>query len=168
MVSNSTRRCTLADHDLDVRIRRLEDIEAIRALKARYAYLCDTGYDPDKLAALFTEDGVWESDKFGRHVGRAAIREFFAGTSSSITFAMHYMTNPEIEVAGDDASGRWHLFQACTFAENNTPIWGSGRYFERYRRTDEGWRFRHLTLTSCFWTPFDRGWVLTRFVQDAE
>jgi hypothetical protein len=39
----------------------LEDAEAIRNLKARYAGLCDNQYDADGIASLFTEDAVWET-----------------------------------------------------------------------------------------------------------
>ncbi len=156
----------MSDADLARRIQRIEDIEAIRALKARYAAYCDTGYPPDDLASLFTEDAIWESDMFGRHEGRSGIRAFFTNAGRDIPFAMHYMTNPIITVDGDRGEGTWHLFQACTFAEGNTPIWGSGKYREQYVRTAEGWKFQHLVLTSCFWTPFERGWVKTRFVQD--
>ena len=36
---------------------------------------------------------------------------------------MHYMMDPIINVDGDEADGEWYLFQTCTFAEGNTPIW---------------------------------------------
>jgi hypothetical protein len=54
----------------------LEDAEAIRNLKARYAALCDNQYDADGIAMLFTEDAVWESPGLGRFEGREAIRGF--------------------------------------------------------------------------------------------
>ena len=38
------------------RLQALEDAEAIRNLKARYAALCDSQYDADGIAMLFTED----------------------------------------------------------------------------------------------------------------
>jgi len=34
--------------DLAQRIARLEDIESIKQLKARYCAVCDTGHDPEK------------------------------------------------------------------------------------------------------------------------
>ena len=40
---------------MERRLRTLEDAEAIRNLKARYAALCDDRYDADAIAALFTE-----------------------------------------------------------------------------------------------------------------
>ena len=45
----------MPDADLEARVRRLEDIEAIKQLKARYCALCDAGYDADGIAPLFTE-----------------------------------------------------------------------------------------------------------------
>jgi len=62
---------------LERRLRALEDAEAIRNLKARYAALCDKQYDADGIAALFTEDATWESPGLGQFEGREAIRNFF-------------------------------------------------------------------------------------------
>jgi uncharacterized protein (TIGR02246 family) len=152
--------------DLERRIRVLEDIEAIKQLKYRYADACDRGYDADTLADLFTLDAIWEGDLFGRYEGREAIREFFRGVSANIPFAVHYMTNPIIRVDGDEATGEWYLFQTTTFAQNNTPILGSARYADQYRRVDGTWKFRHLRLISIFWTPYEEGWVKRPFIQD--
>lgn len=62
---------------LERRIRVLEDIEAIKKLKARYAYYCDDNYDADGIANLFVEDGIWDGGDFGRYQGREEIRKFF-------------------------------------------------------------------------------------------
>jgi SnoaL-like protein len=51
---------------IERRLQALEDAEAIRNLKARYAALCDHQYDADGIASLFTEDAVWESPALGR------------------------------------------------------------------------------------------------------
>jgi uncharacterized protein (TIGR02246 family) len=153
--------------ELERRVRVLEDVEAIKRLKHRYADACDRGYDADALAELFAEDAVWDGGLFGRHEGREAIREFFQGVSSDIVFALHYMMNPIIDVTGDRATGTWYLFQTCTFAQGNTPIWGAARYDEEYVREPDGWKFRRLRLVSSFWTPFGEGWVKRPFVQQA-
>jgi ketosteroid isomerase-like protein len=152
--------------DLERRIRALEDIEAIKQLKYRYADACDRGYDADTLADLFTEDAIWDGGVFGRYDGQEAIRNYFRGVSSDIVFAMHYMMNPIIEVDGDQARGAWYLFQTCTFAEGNTPILGAAKYAERYQRVHGTWKFRHLQLISIFWTPYEEGWVKCPVIQD--
>ena len=55
---------------MERRLQALEDAEAIRNLKARYAAFCDRQYDADGIAALFTEDALWESPGLGRFEGR--------------------------------------------------------------------------------------------------
>src|SRR5215813_11110473 len=55
---------------MERRLQALEDAEAIRNLKSRYAALCDDNYDADGIAALFAEDATWESPGLGRFEGR--------------------------------------------------------------------------------------------------
>src|SRR4029450_6990360 len=78
---------------LEQRVQVLEDVNALRHLKARYAAYCDDHYNPEGLAALFTEDAVWESQGLGRFEGRDAIRTFFRAPSQPFTFAIHYSLN---------------------------------------------------------------------------
>ena len=150
---------------LERRVQRLEDLEAIRDLKARYAAACDNGYDADTLAAMFTEDAVWDGATLGRHVRREAIRAFFQGSSSRISFARHHVSNPLIEIDGDTATGTWYLLQTCTYIRDNQAVWGAGTYRDRYVRTAEGWRFSQVRLESHFWTPYEAGWAKVTFIQ---
>src|SRR5438477_7839467 len=101
---------------MERRLQALEDAEAIRNLKARYAALCDNQYDADGIGSLFAEDAVWESPALGRFEGRNAIRDFFRGASSIFSFAIHYSLNGHIEVDVDTARARWYLFMPCTVA----------------------------------------------------
>ena len=77
---------------LEQRVQALEDVNAIRHLKARYAAYCDDQYNPDGIAALFTEDAVWESQGLGRFEGRDAIREFFRGGLPHSSFPLRSTT----------------------------------------------------------------------------
>jgi ketosteroid isomerase-like protein len=104
---------------IERRLQVLEDAEAIRNLKARYAALCDDQYDADGIAALFTDDALWESPGLDRFEGREAIRDFFRGASGIFSFAIHYSLNGHIEVDGDTARARWCLFMPCTVAAGN-------------------------------------------------
>src|SRR5215471_6810339 len=90
---------------LERRIRRLEDLEEIKQLKARYAAYCDANYDADALAALFTADAVWDGGLLGRSAGREAIRQFFRGSSQRISFAVHNILSPIIDITGDTTTG---------------------------------------------------------------
>ena len=159
---------TMSQRSIEARIQRLEDIEAIKQLKARYCSLCDDGYDADGLADLFTEDAIWDGGSLGVAEGREKIRRFFQNTPRVMPFAVHMVMNPIIEIDGDSATGRWYLFQAATYDPAGGPIWGSARYDEEYLRVDGLWRFSSLRLTSRFWTPFDQGWEKVQSVFDQE
>src|SRR6266436_467412 len=122
---------------------QLEDIEAIKILKARYGYYCDDSYDPDGISSLFVEDGVWDGGQFGRYEGRNAIHDFFRDLArDKIGFAMHLFMNPLIEVSGDTAQGHWYLLCPLTLHEGNQATWCAGRY-----RTPD-WRPAGLTGTA--------------------
>jgi hypothetical protein len=127
---------------------QLEDIEAIKTLKARYGYYCDDNYDPDGIASLFVENGVWDGGQFGRHEGRRAVHVVFHGLSrDKISFAMHLFMNPLIEVSGDSAVGHWYLLAPLTLREGDEAIWCAGRYFEEYVKVDDGWKYKLLRFT---------------------
>jgi len=81
---------------IERRLQALEDAEAIRNLKPRYAALCDPQYDAEGIASLFTEDAVWESPALGRFEGREAIGDFFKGAPGIFSFAIHYSLNGHI------------------------------------------------------------------------
>lgn len=99
----------MSDLSLEARIRRLEDIESIKQLKARYAAACDDDYNANALAKLFTEDAIWDGGPMGCHKGQDAIRQFFSVSDQVVPFAIHHVTNPIIEITVDRATGQWGI-----------------------------------------------------------
>ncbi|MCE2487679.1 MAG: nuclear transport factor 2 family protein, partial [Desulfurellaceae bacterium] len=85
--------------ELDQRIQTLEDIEAIKQLKARYCAGADER-DEEAFVGCFTEDASWDGGSFGHYEGREAIRTFFRAIPDRLSFAVHYVMNPQIEVNG--------------------------------------------------------------------
>ena len=83
--------------ELEKRITRLEDIEAIKQLKARYCDICDDLHNPDRIASVFAEDGIWEGGEFGQAKGHEAIRHLFSGFRDQFSFSQHNIMNPIIE-----------------------------------------------------------------------
>ena len=148
---------------LERRLQALEDAEAIRNLKARYAALCDNQYDADAIAMLFTEDALWESPGLGRFEGREAIKNFFRGASAIFSFAIHYSLNGQIEVDGDTARAQWYLFMPCTVAAGNRAMWRASIDHETYARVRGTWMFSHKRSQSLMNVPFETGWAETRF-----
>ena len=147
------------------KVERLSAIEDIKQLKARYCQLCDAGYDPDGIAAMFVEDGVWDGGpEFGCHVGREAIHAFFSGVSNDIVFAAHLVLNPIITVDGDTANGKWWLIMPCTTELGGGPKearWLLAEYDDDYVRVDGTWYYKHLRIDLKFFTPHKDGWVET-------
>ena len=72
--------------ELAKRLQVLEDIEAIKKMKAEFHALCDEGYtDLDGIMDFFVEEGVWDGEAFGTYKGRAAIRALFADVPKNPT-----------------------------------------------------------------------------------
>lgn len=145
---------------LEKRIQALEDIQAIKHLKARYAAACDDFYNPEEMEEIFAEDAVWDGgEDFGRYEGRAAIKQFFADVSKDIEFAVHYFVQPIIELAddGNTAEAKWYLWQACTM-KGNKATWLSGLEFDKYRKENGRWWKTEMRLELFFLTPYEEGW----------
>jgi len=149
---------------IETRLQALEDAEAIRNLKARYAALCDDDYKADEIAALFTEDATWDSPGLGRFEGREAIRRFFRSAPDIFSFAIHYSLNGQIHVDGDRAQAQWYLFMPCTVSEGNRAMWRASIDHERYRRVKATWLFSEKRSQPVMNVPFEDGWALRRFV----
>ena len=155
----------MSTEDIERRLQVLEDIEAIKQLKARYCAYCDDGYDPEGIAGLFIDGGVWDGGRRGRFEGKEAIKGFFVQAAQTFSFALHYVLNPIITVDGDEAHGTWYLFMPATLRDGNRAVWNAGRYEDDYVRVDGKWKFRQLRVAeSYFTTPFDAGWAKERFV----
>jgi hypothetical protein len=153
-------------NELARKIQLLEDLEAIKTLKHQYCAYCDNSYNPNGIAGLFVEDGVWDGGDFGRRVGREAIRDFFRQAPKVLSLAAHQVMNPIIQVEGDRATGEWKLLQPCTLEGKDGPqaMWLAAVYHDDYVRTLAGWKFQKLKVDSLFFTPHDQGWVKTRFL----
>lgn len=142
---------------LEANIQRLVDIEDIKILKLRYARYCDDNYNPEGIASCFTSDGVWDGGPMGHAENREGIKAFFAKTPSVVSFAVHYTTNPIIEVNGDKANGTWYLWQPMVMVADNQAMWLAAHYHERYRKTEDQWLIEHLRLDIKRFSPYEAG-----------
>lgn len=134
------------------RLERLEAIEEIRNLKARYFRLMDTK-QWDALEGVFsrdleiiTPDGrVWLS---GGPAYAQSLR-----TSLEHAVSCHQGLTGEIEVQdAQNASGIWAMQDVIVWdtahpREGWKSILGRGHYHETYRFEDGAWRIATLTLT---------------------
>ena len=157
--------------DLEARLQRLEDKEAIRDLKMTYAKLCDEGYDADGIVGLFAEhtDVEWVSDVFGTHRGRSGIHAWFEDVDEEIRWALRLMINPVIEVAedGESAKGSFYLLELATMSapDGGTPdaVIMTGKYADDFVKEDGRWRFKRIEVNFEQVSNLDQGWVRQPF-----
>lgn len=156
---------------IEERLRAIEDREEIAQMQARYIDLNDGGWQgpthchPEAVAALFTEDGIWEGPP-GRAQGHAAITELFRAFQA-IPFIVHYVMNPLITVNGDTAHGEWHAIVTSTIPPDGTDpkaLWTLGKYINDYERTPAGWRLKHLNFVAAAISPYELGWARQQFL----
>jgi hypothetical protein len=153
----------MQSEELLARVQRLEDIEAIRQLKARYCEICDDDHDPERITSVFSADAIWEGRGIGRAEGHAEIRALFQRFQKLISFSQHMVMNPVIDVNGDSASGTWYFFGPFTMREGNQAKWQAARYHEDYVRVDGVWKIRHLRVTPPTMTAdYESGWAAAR------
>ncbi|GAM97748.1 bile acid 7-alpha dehydratase BaiE [alpha proteobacterium U9-1i] len=131
----------------------LEDIEAIKQLKARYFRTLDTKQWTE-WRAVFTDDARFD----GTRRPFSGPDEFCASTSAWLADAVtiHHGHMPEIVLTGARAArGIWAMFDMVQFREPrpaDTPYGGRGfvgygHYEEEYRKEDDGWKISLLRLT---------------------
>ena len=145
--------------ELEQRLTRMEDIEAIKQLKAEYCDICDDDHNPDRITTIFAEDGIWEGAGFGKAQGRAAIRELFKKFQTLISFSQHQVLNPVIKIDGDRATGIWYFFGPFTFYKNNQAKWLAARYQDDYVKVNGEWKIQHLRARGRMTTDYEKSWA---------
>jgi uncharacterized protein (TIGR02246 family) len=125
----------------------LDEKDAIREVLAEYCFRLDGG-DYDGMAALFTEDGTWET-AFGKGTGRADIaqlaRDIRARAGEDRPRAIHLVTNIVIKLAGDSAEvhSNWTVVQN---SPDGPKIGSGGGYADQMVKRDGAWRFRYRKI----------------------
>jgi|HubBroStandDraft_4_1064222.scaffolds.fasta_scaffold255025_2 hypothetical protein len=126
-------------------MRRLRDLEEIRALQIAYGYHLDRGQWAD-YASLFARDGQLRLGPVradGREAIEIAARDQLGFHPSGDTFELvHLVANPRIELDGDRATGEvtWTVIARNGAGEASTT--SHGRHLDDYVREDGRWRFQ--------------------------
>ncbi len=122
-----------------------DDKEAIRDVLAEYCFRIDDDRFAE-FAALFTEDGTWET-AFGSATGRPAIEALLRRIAGEAPRPrrIHAVSNIVIRLEGDRAAVRsnWVLVQNSDAG----PIVGSGgSYTDEMVKQGGAWLFRHRKI----------------------
>ncbi len=109
-----------------------EDRDEILQLLYRYCHCIDSHLF-EEWVSLFTDDGVFEHR--GRvTTGASDLMKMIATTQHEVM--RHLVSNPVIEIAGDNA--RVHAYLTVM---NGRSVGSTGAYEDELVRTRQGWRF---------------------------
>jgi len=119
----------------DERLDRLDSIEAIRQLAARYALAVDVR-DLDALVELYVDD-----IRVGEARGRQALKEVFDRSLRQFTASFHLVGNHVIEFDDPD-NARGVVY--CRVEHEVVEVWVTAAlmYHDRYQRRDGCWYIR--------------------------
>lgn len=122
-------------------LQRLNDIQEITQLKARYCRCVDTK-DWAGYANCLTDDFQLAGDG-GVHDGRDEVVAFVATALEHAT-TVHHVHHPEITLDGTTATA---IFAMNDYVElPGLVLRGYGHYHEEYVRTPDGWRVKSSTV----------------------
>jgi hypothetical protein len=128
-------------------------IEEIRQLKARYFHLLDQKRW-DEWAQVFCEDVHVDTTQEGSPLldGRQAFADFLPPILDGVK-TVHHGHASEIHITGADlAEATWSMEDHLWWPPDENGgkgrhLWGTGFYFEKYRRDPDGqWRILELKL----------------------
>ena len=125
----------------------MDDIEAIRQLKARYFRTMDAK-DWTGMRKVFTDDAVVDTAEAGGDVVQGA-DEFPAYLQVALdgTVTVHQGHMPEIVMTSEtEATGIWALNDIVIWS-NGTRLDGYGHYHETYEKRGGEWRIKSSKLT---------------------
>jgi uncharacterized protein (TIGR02246 family) len=138
-------------------VERLEAIEEIKQLKARYFRCMDTK-DWEGFTAVFAPDARMDvsgelpgdvSDGSGITTGSREIAAFVRGLIDDVT-TVHHGHTPEIDVTSPtNAAGVWAMEDHLWWPEGSpiTTMHGYGHYHETYEKQEGRWLITSTTLT---------------------
>jgi len=142
--------------ELEKRLRRVEDIEAIRKLRMTYHLLTNEGA-LGQAGRLFTDEAYVVFEQIGEARGRAAFDSLFERLQGNVDFILQFPTNHMVELDGDTATGVAYL--DARYAQQGKSIIAAVKYTDKYCRTAQGWRFTEMVVKIIFAVPIEQGWA---------
>lgn len=146
--------------ELEDRITRLEDIEAIRCLQAKYQRCLDSR-DFDGLAECFTEDAV---SSYGNNTmaykGRDEIIKFLCDVMTPQMPSTHLIHGGEIDwIDKSNAKGTWYLEDHLVHKRFLVKLHGAAIYHVEYRKEDGVWKICSIGYERCYEYVEHRGLI---------
>lgn len=125
----------------------MDDIEAIKQLKARYCRTMDTK-DWAGMRQVFTDDVTIDTVEAGGNImtGADDFLTYLVGAIGKV-ITVHQCHTPEIEITSPTtATGIWAM-EDMLRSPDGSEFHGYGHYHETYLALEGAWRIRSLKLT---------------------
>lgn len=152
--------------ELESRLQKLEDAEAIRQLKSRYFFACDRK-EPQIVRSCFA-DGAVEIDygAVGRFDNADALVALYTEVGChDYMVEMHHGANAQIEVHdGERASGRWSLHYFLINTKTRTCTQLGGQYEDEYRKIGGQWKISRTRFVATSTLVLDINEALAKIV----
>ena len=151
--------------NVEQRITRLEDIEAVKNIITQFARGADARCDPTILRPIFADEAVFDIGQFGTlEGGDNIVEQMHANVDKGFNWTIHYLTTPMVEIADSDldrATCFFYLWEVATHPvqdQADKAYWIGGWYDATAVKLAGKWGFSHLKLTLSLLSPYDEGW----------
>jgi bile-acid 7alpha-dehydratase len=148
--------------DLEARIKKLEDLEAIKRLKYKYFRCIDKALW-DEIGDCFAEDALadYGPDPEWKIKGRAGITKFFKEMiGPAYSLCVHQGHNPEIDLTSDKtAKGQWELDNFMVASDPVKGIWIAAFYEDEYVKEKGAWKIKSTRVVFIFRSDLEKGWA---------
>ena len=142
----------MTQEELESRLIRLENVQAIKDLHREYIYWVNE-CEWDRVLDCFTEDAFANIGRHGPRRGKAELAQLFKrdihlnnkgkGRDGHIAMA------PVIAVEGDRAKGHWLMYVMISDPDTGNALkWAHGRHDVEYVKADGKWKIDWIIFTS--------------------
>lgn len=141
--------------ELEKRVQKTEDIQAIHQLQRRYvnALICA---DWDATTECFAKNALVNVHLHKPVKGKENIRRWFKEELSKTHcgFEGDILVHPEITLQGDKAKGKWLLYMMYAFPRTGQSLfWVQGFYEMEYIRENGEWKISYMSWTERMGLP---------------
>jgi uncharacterized protein (TIGR02246 family) len=145
-------------HSLEARLRRLEDLESIRALTNAY-HAGINANDLEGICAGFAEDAVLVLANGVPVKGREAIRASYVGAMGKIKRVKQFIHAHTIEIDGEKARATSDLDARYVAVNDPNSYLVSARLLYEYVKRDGRWWTSRYEVKLDFRVPLQVGWA---------
>ena len=141
----------ISEMTIEERIARLEDVEAIRCLQAKYQRCLDTR-DFDGIADCFADNVVSSYDNGSMsYRGKDAVLEFLCRVMTLDMPSTHLIHGGEIDVVDTQhATAKWYLEDYLIHQKYQAKLHGAAIYTVDYEKKEDTWQIKSIGYERCY------------------